>query len=226
MTSISIMQPYFIPYSGYFQLLASTDIFVIYDCVQYPRNGWVHRNRMLNTKKQSKWFTLPLKKQPQNTPIKKIQFHDNFYTLLSSQMNKFPVFDLPTTKSHPITSAILNNNVSVVDYLEKILLLMCIELNIPFNVYRSSQLNIPSNIRGADRIIQIAQHFQAKQYINASGGTHLYNHKYFNKHGIQLIFLEPYNGPLWSTYYRLLTENNISHHFKRFNRTYQLANWQ
>jgi hypothetical protein len=38
--SVAIMQPYFIPYAGYFRLFAATDLFVIYDCVQFPRRGW------------------------------------------------------------------------------------------------------------------------------------------------------------------------------------------
>ena len=40
------MQPYFVPYAGYFRLFAASDLFVIYDCVQFPRRGWVHRNKM------------------------------------------------------------------------------------------------------------------------------------------------------------------------------------
>jgi hypothetical protein len=45
-STVAIMQPYFIPYAGYFRLFAATDLFVIYDCVQFARRGWVHRNRL------------------------------------------------------------------------------------------------------------------------------------------------------------------------------------
>ena len=46
-STMAIMQPYFIPYAGYFRLFAASDLFVIYDCVQFPRRGWVHRNKLI-----------------------------------------------------------------------------------------------------------------------------------------------------------------------------------
>ena len=45
---IAIMQPYFLPYAGYFRLFSHTDLFIIYDCVQFIRRGWIHRNRFPN----------------------------------------------------------------------------------------------------------------------------------------------------------------------------------
>ena len=40
------MQPYLFPYAGYFRLLSQVDEFVIYDCVQFPRRGRVHRTEV------------------------------------------------------------------------------------------------------------------------------------------------------------------------------------
>ena len=58
--TVAVMQPYFIPYAGYFRLFAASDLFVIYDCVQFPRRGWVHRNRLLDRSGKLRWLTLPL----------------------------------------------------------------------------------------------------------------------------------------------------------------------
>ena len=41
------MQPYFLPYIGYFQLIAAVDLFVVYDNIKYTKKGWINRNRML-----------------------------------------------------------------------------------------------------------------------------------------------------------------------------------
>ena len=60
--TIAVMQPYFIPSTGYFRLLSRADTFVIYDCVQYQRRGWLHRNKLLNHKNKPQWLTLPLEK--------------------------------------------------------------------------------------------------------------------------------------------------------------------
>ena len=72
--AVAIMQPYFLPYAGYFRLFAATDLFVIYDCVQFPRRGWVHRNRLVDASGKERWLTLPLAKVPQRTLIRDLCF--------------------------------------------------------------------------------------------------------------------------------------------------------
>ena len=55
------MQPYFLPYIGYWQLLAAVDRFVVYDNIQYAKKGWINRNRFLRNGADAS-FTVPLKK--------------------------------------------------------------------------------------------------------------------------------------------------------------------
>ena len=59
--NIAIMQPYFLPYIGYFQLINHVDKFVIYDEIQFTKKGWIQRNRMLMNNKDF-MFSLSLKK--------------------------------------------------------------------------------------------------------------------------------------------------------------------
>src|SRR5260370_23913658 len=68
------MQPYFTPYGGYFRLFAASDLFVIYDCVQFPQRGWVHRNRLVDRAGKERWLTLPLAKAPQSVLIADLRF--------------------------------------------------------------------------------------------------------------------------------------------------------
>ncbi len=70
----AIMQPYFAPYGGYWRLLAGADLFVIYDCVQFPRRGWVHRNRLPDAKGERRWLTLPLAPAPYDARIQDLVF--------------------------------------------------------------------------------------------------------------------------------------------------------
>ena len=60
---ISIMQPYFFPYVGYYHLIAKTDKFIFLDNVQYIRHGWINRNRILHPVKQNgfKYINVPIK---------------------------------------------------------------------------------------------------------------------------------------------------------------------
>lgn len=76
---IAAMQPYYYPYAGYFRLFAATDLFVIYDCVQWNRRGRVHRY-MANTG----WITLPIKKTNRDfTRIVDMQWQDGKENSLS-----------------------------------------------------------------------------------------------------------------------------------------------
>ena len=61
MKKLAIMQPYFFPYIGYFQLINSVDEFVIYDNIQYTKKGWINRNRILSEGKD-KLISVSLKK--------------------------------------------------------------------------------------------------------------------------------------------------------------------
>ena len=58
---IAIMQPYFFPYIGYWQLIHAVDHFVIYDDVNYIKGGWINRNRILINGKPA-YITVPLHK--------------------------------------------------------------------------------------------------------------------------------------------------------------------
>ena len=59
MHTLALMQPYFLPYLGYWQLLAAADQFVLYDEVNYIKGGWINRNRIL-INGQPSWLTVPL----------------------------------------------------------------------------------------------------------------------------------------------------------------------
>ena len=57
---IAIMQPYFLPYIGYYQLINAVDTFIVYDNIKYTKKGWINRNRFLFNGRDET-FTIPLK---------------------------------------------------------------------------------------------------------------------------------------------------------------------
>src|SRR6185369_7749599 len=89
--TVAIMQPYFIPYAGYFRLFAASDLFVLYDCVQFPRRGWVHRNKLIDAAGVERWVTLPLMKAPQSVLIRDLRFPPNISELLAQRLKPFPI---------------------------------------------------------------------------------------------------------------------------------------
>src|SRR5882762_7582136 len=96
MTTVAVMQPYFIPYAGYFRLFAAADLFVVYDCVQFPRRGWVHRNRLPDADGELRWLTLPLATAPREVTIRDLTFRAGASEALSAQFTRFPMLAQPT----------------------------------------------------------------------------------------------------------------------------------
>lgn len=203
MTTIAVMQPYFIPYAGYFRLFAEADVVCIYDCVQFPRRGWVHRNQLPGVANQARWLTLPLAKGPMNVRIADLTFADDAMQAMATRCGEFPIL---RGIRHPLLDAVLSPSGDVVEYLMQLLSVSCREIGLPFNTVRTSTLQIPNNFTGQDRVLEICRKFNADKYINLSGGHRLYDHESFAREGIELKLFDPWTGPNWSILYRLIME--------------------
>ena len=206
MTSIAIMQPYFLPYAGYFRLIAQTDVFVIYDCVQFPRRGWVHRNKLVDARGEGQWLTLPLRHAPQDVLIGDLAFADGAADELAERLKPFPVAS--RTGAHDgLLERVRRVEGRPVDYIAGLLEAACDALGLRWNVVRSSSLAVPAEIRGEARILAIAQRLGATQYLNAPGGRDLYDAEVFAAAGIALRFLDPWAGAGGSILQRLADDD-------------------
>ena len=65
---VALMQPYFFPYIGYFQLMAASDLFVVFDDAQYIYQGWTNRNRIL-INGTAQWITMPVAASSHELPF-------------------------------------------------------------------------------------------------------------------------------------------------------------
>jgi hypothetical protein len=204
--AVAIMQPYFLPYAGYFRLFAATDLFVIYDCVQFPRRGWVHRNRLVDASGKEHWLTLPLAKVPQQSLIGDLRFSPGAADTFAARLRSFAVLAQAPPSASPIMEALRDVDGTPVAYIERLLNRVVGYLDLPWNVVRSSSLGVPPSFRGQDRIIEIARRLGARAYVNAPGGRHLYDPDTFARAGIELRFLSDYSGPSASIMARILAE--------------------
>lgn len=205
MKTVAIMQPYFVPYRGYFRLFEAADLFVVYDCVQFPRRGFVHRNRFPDAAGRPYWLTLPLAKARRETRICDLEFPADAEDKLRYQIRKIPSLKpLLTQNDSPWGRLLFNFTGTPVDYIERLLKACCRELEVPFNTVRSSSLRLPAALKGQERVLAIAQHFEAESYINSPGGRELYSLELFSEAGIELAFLSDYVGDNWSVLNKLL----------------------
>ena len=95
----------------------------------------------------------------------------------------------------------------LVDYLELTLKECCEQLKLPYNVVRTSTLELEGDLRGQARIIEAVKRLNGSRYINPPGGRDLYDLKDFDRAGITLSFLPEFNGDQASILQRPLSDS-------------------
>lgn len=188
---LAIMQPYFLPYIGYFQLINAVDEFVILDDVNYINRGWINRNRIL-INGQPKYITLPLQDASQNKLINEISIADmewktNLLKTVEMNYKKAPQFE----ETFGLLKSILEygeTNLSgfVVHSIKKIL----DYLSINTKIIDSSHIFDKKGLKAEERILDICLTQKADIYLNPIGGIDLYNKDLFKENGIDLYFLK------------------------------------
>jgi len=189
---LDVMQPYFFPYIGYWHLMNAVDKFVIYDDVNYIKQGWINRNIIIENKKAN-YLTLPLIKPSPNKLINEI-------TIFEPQKSKEKLFKRIYTAYHKapfyeniknlLESIILYEETNLSKYLINSIKLINEYLNIETILIISSKLEKSNIKKGQDKIIEICKKLNAVHYINPIGGTKLYSKEEFARHNIKLSFLK------------------------------------
>ena len=186
---LAIMQPYFMPYIGYFQTMAAVDTYVVYDDVQYIKGGWVNHNYLLiGGKKQM--FSIQLRGASPNKLFNEVEIGDNFKKLTHTlQLNycKAPFFSevMPllekifSFEDKNLARFLLNSYQRVFDY-----------LGISTNIILSSSVQKDCSLKGKDKVLNICHSLGADTYLNAIGGQDLYDKEEFAANGIDLFFVK------------------------------------
>jgi WbqC-like protein family len=194
---IAIMQPYFVPYIGYFQLINAVDKFVIYDNIKYTKKGWINRNRIL-VDGTDEYITLPIKKDSDYLNVDQRKLADSFIDdknkilrKLTYAYRKAPHYDEVFQLMERILETPESN---LFEFIYKSLQEICRFLDINTEFIISSGLPIDHGLKAQDKVIEICKALSADTYINPSGGVELYNGKTFQENGIALAFLQ--TGPV------------------------------
>ncbi len=191
----AIMQPYFLPYYGYFSLIHSVDLFIFYDDVAYIKKGWINRNKILLNNTEFT-FTIPVQNASQNKLIKEIYLHekeqweDKFLKTIERAYKKAKNYK----EIYPIIEKIVKYKTEKISDLAQFSIITISEyLGLEAKFKKSSDIGgINSEQERADRLIEICQSQSCTNYHNSIGGKILYSEDYFLKNGIDLKFVEPY----------------------------------
>lgn len=188
---IGIMQPYFLPYIGYFQLISVTDIFVVYDNIKYTKKGWINRNRYLASGDDA-IFSVPLKKDSDSLDVVEREISDTFdrqklLNQISAAYAKAPYF----RETFPAFERIVRHQESnLFDFILNSIRVVNEELGIKTKLVRSSSLKIDHSLKAQDKVLAICGSVGADHYINPIGGVELYDKGAFLGRNFKLSFLK------------------------------------
>jgi hypothetical protein len=197
---LAIMQPYFLPYIGYFQLIAAVDLFVVYDNIKYTKKGWMNRNRMLQNGKDV-MFSLPLKSDSDYLDVCQRELSTDFNR--NKLLNQFkgayqraPYF----AQTFPLVEEIVHHeNANLFQFLRHSITKTCEHLGISTEIRESSAIAIDHTLKNQDKVLALCDAVAATTYVNAIGGIDLYSKDTFRDKGIELKFIQskPFEYPQW-----------------------------
>lgn len=189
---LGIMQPYFFPYIGYFQLIASVDKFVIYDNIKYTKKGWINRNRILLNNHESV-LTLPIRGDSDSLMVCERVLANDFnrekiIIQLSNAYKSAPFFN----KTFPVVQDIIRYSESnLFEYLFNSVKCLCAHIGIETPIIISSSIDIDHSLRGQAKVMAICRALGSNIYINPMGGMDLYSSSDFSDNDQDLRFLCP-----------------------------------
>lgn len=193
---VAIMQPYFLPYIGYFQLINAVDEFVIYDNIEFTKKGWINRNRILVNGTDA-LISLPLKKDSDYLHVKERFLASTWEFERKKMLNRitesyrkaaffretFEVLEeFMMYEDRNLFNFILHSVKTIINH-----------LNIKTELIISSTIPIDHQLKSDEKVMAICKQREADIYINPIGGLSLYNKKIFNGNKLELQFQKANN---------------------------------
>lgn len=190
---LAIMQPYFFPYSGYFQLVAAVDKFVFYDDVNFIKNGWINRNR-LRLSGAVRYFTIPLSGASPSRSIAEAGIQPGPIwrrKMLASIRQSYAKAPHVSEVVELISAVLDESDTSVAEIAKRSVAAVADYLQLGTDFVWTSTEYANGRLRGETRVIDICEREGATHYYNLPGGRDLYMEASFERAGVQLCFVEP-----------------------------------
>jgi len=185
---IGIMQPYFLPYIGYFQLIDSVDVYVNLDHVSFMKRSYMTRNII----KDNVRVGVHVHSASQNKNCREIyvnfekNYNDKFKKTLHQLYSKSPNYNI--VNDEIINPCFVDDNINISDFnfnlIKKISKYLLIQTE-----FIDTSVGLTNKKKG-DGLIEITKSLNGDSYINAIGGQSLYDKEYFLENGIELSFIK------------------------------------
>lgn len=191
---LAIMQPYFMPYIGYFQLINTVDKFIFYDDVTFIKQGWINRNQIL-INNQASMFSIPLTNASSHVLIKDVLISEKTYEKWKKSFLNSILFSYKKAKNYEKVSILINK---ILEQQPKTIAELAIRSIVEISRYLGiktkfevcSEVYKNTQLSGQNRILDICKTEKATTYINPIGGLELYSKNIFLQNKVELFFIQ------------------------------------
>jgi len=201
---LGIMQSYFFPYFGYFQLVNSVDTFCLYEHVTFRKRSWITRNRILDKGNQEpRYINIPVKNKSSFKAIGEISIDDSTNwrrTILDAlyfNYKKAPFFE----SSYDVLERLINLKIeNLHDYNSEIVVNISRWLECSTSIVSKSEKAVETELENGlidhtldiktNRVVKLCRLYGASHYVNPTGGVALYCKDSFTRNGLELSFLD------------------------------------
>ena len=186
MTLVSIRQPGYMPYIGFFKKIQSSDIFVFFDDAQYAIRAWDNRNKIRN-KDDSMWLSVPVVK-PFKKLLKEVKINGDTWKskhimAIKTSYQRAPFFKAYWNDIELILSKdwsrLIDLNITLIEHFMKV-------LDIHTKTIRSSELDVPGT--NSQKLFNICQKLRASTYMSGKMGKEYLDENLFIHSGIKVVY--------------------------------------
>ena len=199
--TVSVLQPGYIPWLGFFDQMQRVDVFVVYDDVQFDKHGWRNRNRV-KSPNGPYWLTVPVRHhglmQPRINEIvidrqqpwvrKHVGTFRQFYAAAPFLESYLPALEELLRRDYQF---LIDLDVALIEYFAS-----C--FGIKRKMVLASQLNIVGE--RTERLIRICQHYGASHYLSGDAAKAYLDDELFRQSGIDVVW-HSYRHPVYRQQY-------------------------
>ncbi len=186
---VSILQSNYIPWKGYFDIIARSDVFIIYDEVQYTRRDWRNRN-LIKTDKGLKWLTIPVIQDEYHQKIYETNIlESNWVKKHTSTLQGFYA-KAPYFKEYKdvIFKAYSNSTNCLSEVNKSFIETICNILEINTKIIDSRTLNLKGDKQ--ERLIHACQILEAETYLSGPAAKSYIEEDVFNRNNIKIEWMD------------------------------------
>lgn len=197
---IAISQSNYIPWKGYFDLIAAADEFILYDSAQYTKNDWRNRNK-IKTPGGVKWLTIPVYGSTKKSINEVSVASEEWCTVHLNTIHQFykdaPFYNQYRDRINDLYNEIKSKRLS--DINRVLLTGICSLLKIRTPVKRSSEYSFSGD--ATEKLIQICMQSEAEIYLSGPSAKDYLDTDRFADAGIDVEWMNYEDYPIYRQLY-------------------------